>query len=52
MTRLGWLTEEVVAFLMCALMDERVARTSACKLVAPWVEGDAPSTPLCLLAGF
>lgn len=38
------LSEEVVAFLMRAVIGGRISRVDACSLVAPWIEGDARST--------
>jgi hypothetical protein len=40
------LTEDVVAFLMNALVDGDISRETCCAFVAPWVEGGLPSTPL------
>jgi hypothetical protein len=57
MTRMEVLSDDIIAFLMRAVVDGRLPREVACTLVAPWVEGDAPSTPVAedgaqLLHGF
>jgi hypothetical protein len=40
------LTEETVALLMRLLIAGQITRPVACGLVAPWVEGDLPSSNL------
>lgn len=40
------LTEETVALLMRLLISGQIARPVACQFVAPWVEGDLPSSGL------
>ncbi|MCL2541547.1 MAG: hypothetical protein FWE71_03695 [Nocardioidaceae bacterium] len=40
------LTSHALAFLVDALLDGRLSRAAACRLVTPWVEGDALAEPL------
>ena len=40
------LTQDVIVFLMMALLGGRLSREDACRLVTPWVEGTSPSTRL------
>lgn len=40
------LTAGTVRFLLLALLDGTITRSTACALVTPWVEGTRPSEPL------
>lgn len=44
MSAVGFLSEDIVAFIMRALLDGRIDRDAACRLLVPWVEGDGPSS--------
>lgn len=40
------LTAQALTFLVDALLDGRLSRAAACRLVVPWVEGSSRAEPL------